>query len=334
MDTHRKKQIGLIVCGAALFFLVMGGVMVTHISTPMFRSNIAIVEMDKDDKAEIAQLQQSAKPVLIPADIPDDATRSSDIPVRKSSLTGQAVTTIPTAVYAQKSIDETVDNILLMLDGQFYLLSYNKVQGRTLLVTINSAVLQPVYGYGWATLADSYELGGLPCVINTLNQSLELDIQKYIFVNSAGLWAVADRMGGLPLTLSKAEAAELNHLMGTAYTADENTMWTGGLQVYTQLTVDGDAIAHWQKACNTLIDKAKREKQLSQFMKAAGNNISTNLSASEFKFFSQQFLQNQSIERSAFPFTSTQMYLTNGTLVLDADLSANRQVLKRLLYPS
>lgn len=101
------------------------------------------------------------------------------------------VSAIPTAIYAQEKIDEAVDNILLALDGGFYLISKNQEKIR--LIAINPALLVPVQGYGWTSLAASYELGGLPCVINTINQAFGLDINQYIFMNSEAIWQVSDK---------------------------------------------------------------------------------------------------------------------------------------------
>ena len=205
---------------------------------------------------------------------------------------------IPTAIYAREKIDETVDNILLVLDGSFYLISDNSEKLQ--LVALNPAILLPVQGYGWTTLAASYGLGGLPCVINTINQAFELDINQYVFMNSEAIWQLSDKMGGLTVALTTAEATELNRLLGTAYTAEETVMWTGGLQAYTKLTIDGDAIAHWQAVCHAIMNKAKAEKQTKQLLKAARSSLSANVSFFTLKAIGEELLQNLILSNTVF----------------------------------
>ena len=142
---------------------------------------------------------------------------------------------------------------------------------------------------------------------------------------------MSDRMGGLEMMLTQREADELNRLLGTVYTAGETVMWTGGLEVYTQLTVDGDAIVHWQKACKAIVDKAKEKKQLKELKKAVFNSISTNLSVLELKETGEAVLQNQVLEQQYFP-EESERKLLHGKMVLDIDLEASRQSVKGYLY--
>lgn len=128
-----------------------------------------------------------------------------------------------------------------------------------------------------------------------------------------------------------AKTAELNRLLGTAYTAGETVMWTGGLEAYTKLTVDGDAIEHWQKVCNVVIDKAKTENRRVQLVKAVSNNVSTNLTFSELKAIDQSVLQNQDIRQYQFP-EEGEYKLLDGEMVLDVDLAASRGYLQKKIY--
>ena len=128
-----------------------------------------------------------------------------------------------------------------------------------------------------------------------------------------------------------AKTAELNRLLGTAYTAGETVMWTGGLEAYTKLTVDGDTIEHWQKVCNAVIDKAKTENRRVQLVKAVSNNVSTNLTFSKLKAIGQSVLQNQDIRQYQLP-EEGEYKLLDGEMVLDVDLAASRGYLQKKLY--
>lgn len=297
---------------------------------PAFRDAVAIVEQDQQDTKEIAFVQQEPKPYMTM--LPEESMTTS-APMFNFDIKGtsaQTVAAIPTAIYKQEKINPAVNNVLLLMDSNFFLISCNQKEQQAILFTLDPAVLLPVQGYGWTTLGNSYAMGGLPCVVNTLNQAFKLDINQYVFVNMESIWSVSDRMGGLPLVLSKAEAAELNRLMGTAYTAGENVMWTGGLQVYTKLTVDGDAIAHWQKACSAIFDKAKAENEMRQLKKAVFSSISTNLSVGELKDVGT-ILGGQTIKQYPFP-KESETKLLNGDVVLDIDLDSSGQYMRQLIY--
>lgn len=320
----RKKMIWIgMACLLLLFFLMTGVVIYGEIS-PIFHSTVAVVEADEQDLAVLAVSSMQEKPQLsLLEEGASVTTNQTDFGFHADA------SSIPTAIYAREKIEEDVDNILLVLDGSFYLISNQPEKMQ--LVALDPTMLLPVQGYGWTSLLNSYEVGGLSCVINTLNQAFELDINQYIFVNSEGLWQVSDRMGGLSIELSAAEAAELNRLLGTAYTAGETVMWTGGLQAYTKLTVDGDAIAHWQAVCHAIMNKAKAEKQTKQLWKAARSSLSANVSFFTLKAIGEELLQNPSLTQYNFPKTGAYKLL-EGETVLDMDLNAGRNELHALLY--
>lgn len=97
------------------------------------------------------------------------------------------------------------------------------------------------------------------------------------------------------------------------------------------MTVDGDAIEHWQKVCNAVIDKAKIENRRSQLIKAVSSNISTNLTFSELKTIGKSVLQNQEIVQYQFP-KEGEYKLLDGELVLDVDLATSSRYLQKMIY--
>lgn len=328
MPKKRKKMIWRAAISLLLLILIIVCAAVYGEIAPIFHGIVAVVEPDEQDLAVIAAAGMQEKPQLSLLEENELVTTSqTDFDLQSASSVN--VSAIPTAIYAQEKIDEAVDNILLALDGGFYLISKNPEKIR--LIAINPALLVPVQGYGWTSLAASYELGGLPCVINTINQAFGLDINQYIFMNSEAIWQVSDKMGGLTIVLSADEAAELNRLLGTAYTAGETVMWTGGLQAYTKLTVDGDAIEHWQSVCTAIMNKAKAEKQTKQLVKAIRSSLSTNVSFFTLKDIGEALLQNQRLEQYTFP-KAGEYKLLDGSLVLDVDLASGQEILYALLY--
>lgn len=328
MPKRRKKDIWILTISLPLLILFFICAAIYGEISPIFHSMVAVVEPDDQERAVIAASGIQEKPQLSLLEESVPVTTSQTDFALQSSFNIEAFS-IPTAIYAREKIDETVDNILLVLDGSFYLISDNSEKLQ--LVALNPAILLPVQGYGWTTLAASYGLGGLPCVINTINQAFELDINQYVFMNSEAIWQLSDKMGGLTVALTTAEATELNRLLGTAYTAEETVMWTGGLQAYTKLTIDGDAIAHWQAVCHAIMNKAKAEKQTKQLLKAARSSLSANVSFFTLKAIGEELLQNPNLEQYSFPKTGAYKLL-EGEMVLDVDLNAGRTELHALFY--
>lgn len=324
----QKKKIWLAISGLLVAAVFLLGLLVYGQTSLEFQDPVPIIEPDEQELAVMAVTELQEKPELSAVQTMTATTPKVTSFDLKSTFVSEP-SSIPTAVYAQKKIDEAVNNILFVVDGRFYLISVCAEQIQ--VISIDPALLLPVQGYGWTTLTRGYFIGGIPCVINTLNQSFDLDITQYILLNSEGLWQAADRMGGLTVNLSKAEAEELNRLLGTAYTAGETTLWTGGLQGYTQLNVDGDTVAHWKRACSAMIDKAKEKKQLQSFKTALERNLATNVSVSELKTIGRIALQDANLKQYDFPQDGEYM-LADGNVVLDVDLERCKKELKQLLY--
>ncbi len=331
-----SKKVIIIFCVAAV--LIVGGALLANAYgqiSPIFDHTVAIVEPDEQDQAEMQAAMSQPKPEMMAVDEvgEEETPYEPQTWVSDAGMAGVATQEenhIPTAIFTQPRISETVSNILIVLDGTFYIASVQTNQVK--LISVNPATLVPVYGYGWSNLSKAYELGSVAGLVNTINQSFGLDIMQYVFANSEAIWNVSDKMGGLDISLSEAEAREMNRMLGTQYTAGVSTIWAGGLKAYTQLTVDGDAITHWQRVLNAIIDKANAESMKKELLRAISGNVSTNLSLKEFRNIAKLALQNQdSVERYQFPTEGQYMYL-NGEVVLNTDLEAGRNALQSILY--
>lgn len=127
MPEQRKKIMFLIVgifIGLALLLAVLA---VYWQLAPMFRNTVAIVEQDAQDLAEIEKVQEQEKPDLtILEEMQEVTTALADFDLK--GISTQSTSAIPTAIFAQEKIDEKVDNILLVLDSKFYLVSYSDTQ--------------------------------------------------------------------------------------------------------------------------------------------------------------------------------------------------------------
>lgn len=338
MQKMNGKKIGIGVAVFAVIALLGFAAVFYSMTAPMFEDSVAIVAADAEENLKIEQQLQTVQPVLeiLPEPMPDAAvnvfTTETALQYQQRPAHTQTKHEIPSVIFATEPIDTAVRNCLVVLDEDFYLVSQNTNSKKDIkVIAIDGDWFVPIQGYGWTSLRQGYAYGSLPCVVNTLNQVLELDIATYIFMNSEGVWQVSDRMGGLTIELTQQEADALNQQLGTAYVAGETVMWSGGLAAYTKLTVDGDAMQHWKTACNAIIDKAKAEKNVRQLFYALQRNLTTNASVSSLEAIGRHALSAEEVTLHHIPSEGTRAQL-DGVPVLQTDIAAERARLHQLIY--
>ncbi len=80
----------------------------------------------------------------------------------------------------------------------------------------------------------SYAYGGPGLVVNTINRTFDLDIQKYVLIDFKSAVDVVDQAGGLDLTINPEEIANLNQSV-----REENNVIFAGTEPSAQLTQSG-----------------------------------------------------------------------------------------------
>lgn len=119
--------------------------------------------------------------------------------------------------------DPNVENILLIgsdtrdlskLKGSrsdtMIICSYNKKTGKAKMISLLRDSLVYIPGYGYNRLNATFSLGfakepkygGIALCINTINQTFDLDIQKFVIVNFGGAVELVDACGGVDIPLS------------------------------------------------------------------------------------------------------------------------------------
>ena len=92
-------------------------------------------------------------------------------------------------------------------------------------------MLLPTHDYGWKRVGAIYATGGIGMLINTINDCFEIGVQNYVYTGTAQLAALADKVDGVPATLTEAEAAYINEKTGSALSAGAQLL-TGEQAVY------------------------------------------------------------------------------------------------------
>ena len=86
------------------------------------------------------------------------------------------------------------------------LVSFNKKQNKSTVISFMRDTLVDIDGYGRSRLGHTYAYGGVGLTINTLNQTYGLDIQNYVTISFDNLVNVIDEIGGVEVYISEEEA--------------------------------------------------------------------------------------------------------------------------------
>ena len=139
--------------------------------------------------------------------------------------------------------------------------------------------------FNWA-----YSFGGAKYALGTINYNLDLDVSKYVSFSFAGFRDVIDIIGGIDISLTKAEANELNKGSKTTMKCVEGLNHLDGLTAlnYSRIRyIDSDFIRmdRQNNVIDAVISKFK-ESSVSELLDTINKclpYISTNFTGSEIK---------------------------------------------------
>lgn len=103
---------------------------------------------------------------------------------------------------------------------------------------------------------------------------MKINCKKPVFV----FFALILPIGSVSLSLYRAKTACLNCLIRTFKTVERSFIWTGGFAVFNNLTIDGNAMMYWRKACHAILNKARASGQ-KNMRKQAFRNLRNQIKA-------------------------------------------------------
>ncbi len=108
------------------------------------------------------------------------------------------------------------------------LISYNKKKNTVKIVSLMRDCYVPIAKDGrtdfWNKLGHSLSYGGMGLYINTVNEVFDLDIQQYAMIDFDGVVKVVNRLGGVSVNITKAEAKYYKDCYGYSYKVGKNTL--------------------------------------------------------------------------------------------------------------
>ena len=192
--------------------------------------DVPIVSNPNISRPELPDITFDNSGVLIPPDDPDETEDPNDDPndyVPPAQIAG--------GIYEVDKKDPNVENILLIgVDSRnpnsftgrsdsMMVCSYNKMTHKATLVSLlrDTLVYIPGVGFNRLNAAFSIKNGGPALCINVINQTYDLDIQKFIVINFQGTVKLVNACGGVDLKLSSGERTYLTQ-EGGKYTKNKD----------------------------------------------------------------------------------------------------------------
>lgn len=186
-----------------------------------------------------------------------------------------------TPIYKVQKKDPNIENILIIgtdsrdvtrergRSDALIVLSYNKKTGEIKMISILRDSLVPIEGHGWSRINHAYSWDGVGLCVNTVNELFDLDIQRFVVVDFNGVTDFIDKIGGIDMYLTQAEANYINNYSSGTLNLKEGMNFLNGDRalVYMRIRkIDSDfkRTERQRKVIEAVAKKIVAEKSLSE----------------------------------------------------------------------
>lgn len=221
------------------------------------------------------------------------------------------------------------------------MLSYNKTEKKSTIVSFLRDSLVEIDGHGKTRLGHAYAYGGVGLTINTINKTYDLDIQNYVTINFENLVSVIDEIGGVQVSISEEEAEYYRRAGMPDIQAGEVTLTGSQALAHARnrtLGSDFERTRRQRSVMYGVYKKIMAEKDPSAIMSLITycmDQVKTNMSVTEIYELAMEILtvENLMMQQAALPQADMYTAVTyEGMDVLEIDIEANKQYLHELLY--
>lgn len=221
------------------------------------------------------------------------------------------------------------------------LVSFNQKEGKTTAVSFLRDSLVDIPGYGKSRLGHTYAYGGVGLTINTLNQTYDMDIQKYVTIDFENLVSIIDEIGGIEIYVS-AEEAEYYRQNGMPDIVEGTVTMTGSQALAharnRTLGSDFERTRRQRSVVYGIYRKILEEKDTSALLPLINycmEHVKTNMDVPEIYNMAKKVLGagDLKLQSAALPQEGTYTPVTyEGMDVLEIDFEANKEFLDKLIY--
>lgn len=249
--------------------------------------------------------------------------------------------------------DEEVFNVLLVgtdsLDpdsdmgrsDSMMLVSFNKAENKSTIVSFLRDSLVEIDGYGKSRLGHTYAYGGVGLTINTINDTYDLDIQNYITISFDNLIGVIDEIGGVEVYISAEEAAYYQACGMKNIVEGTNTLSGSQALAHTRnrtLGTDFERTRRQRSVMYGIYNKIMANKDVTNLLpliEYCVTQVETNMSVADIYEWAQVVLSTDNLlmQQMCVPQDGTyESIVYEGMEVLEIDFEANKTALKEMLY--
>lgn len=263
-----------------------------------------------------------------------------------------------TPIYKVAKKDPNIENILVLgtdsrdvtrergRSDAMIVLSYNKKTGAIKMVSILRDSLVPIEGRGWNRINAAYSFDGVGLAVNTVNQLLDLDIQRFVVIDFNGVTDFIDKAGGVTINLTQAEVNYLTNYSGgkVKYNVGPNQFNGDRALAYMRIRkIDSDfkRTARQRNVIETLARKIITEKSLSEIYDLtnfAFGLVKTNISLGELTSVVSDVATNAmgsglKMESHNVPFNDAYVYKRyNGMAIISFDINDAARRVNKIIY--
>ncbi len=184
-----------------------------------------------------------------------------------------------TPIYKVEKKNPDIENILVLgtdsrdvtrergRSDAIIIFSYNKKTDEVKMISVLRDSLVPIEGHGWNRINAAYSFDGVGLAVNTVNQIFDLDIQRFVVVDFNGVKDFINKVGGVDIRLTEAEAEYFNRTGTLGKQVEAGVCHLSGAPALTYMRtrkVDSDfgRTNRQQKLIQALANKILNEKAL------------------------------------------------------------------------
>ena len=221
------------------------------------------------------------------------------------------------------------------------LVSFNKKQNKSTVISFMRDTLVDIDGYGRSRLGHTYAYGGVGLTINTLNQTYGLDIQNYVTISFDNLVNVIDEIGGVEVYISEEEAEYYRKNGMPDIVAGDVTLTGSQALAHARnrtLGSDFERTRQQRSVMYGIYRKIMSEKDISALLPLINycvTQVETNMSVTEIYDMAKEVLSTEDLkmQQACAPQEGTYTPIVyEGMDVLEIDVDANKKMIEDLLY--
>ena len=261
-------------------------------------------------------------------------------------------------IFEREAIDERIFNFLFIGDDArvhedrgrsdtLMIATFNRDTGEIFFTSIMRDTFVPLLDgdNSWHRINYAYRDGGAGRAINVVNNAFSLDIQHFVSVRFADVFALTDELGGLEIFLRYDEADVLNSIFPDYETLLAGTNLLNGRQVLAfsrMRMVDGRGdfgrVVRQQQVMKAVIERALRANSFSDIVALADfalGHVTTNIPLGTIITLAYELFMsgNPQIHELRVPIEGSFMNLDhNGSSVLQIDFETNTRAVHELIY--